>query len=105
MVKRQTQPRGRAAQRRGETRFAGRARVRLSRRRTLEGENVKTDPVVLKVVQRDALGRVRTLEILYDHETVDVRDPSNREFLIAHIERGVLKHVNANPPSKKPTGN
>jgi hypothetical protein len=66
---------------------------------------MKTDPLVLKVVQRDALGRVRTLEILYDHETVDVSDPANREFLVVHIERGVLKHVNARAPSDKPKGN
>ena len=52
------------------------------------------DAVVLKVVQRDGLGRVRTVEVLYDHETVDVSIESNREFLVVYLAKGVLKKSN-----------
>ncbi len=64
---------------------------------------MKTEPLLLKIVSRDDLGRVRTLEVVYDHERVDVSDPANREFLIANIERGVMKAVNSK--SRTPTKN
>lgn len=66
---------------------------------------MKTDPLLLKITGRDELGRVRTLEVVYDHETVNVADPANREFLVVHIERGILKHVNSRPAFSKPGGN
>jgi hypothetical protein len=65
--------------------------------------NKPVDLVLLKITSRDDLGRVRGLEIVYDHETVDVSNPANREFLTAFMERGVLKAVNARGLKSTPT--
>ena len=51
------------------------------------------EPLVLKITGRDELGRVRHLEVLYDHERVDVSNPLNREFVIAHVPRGLMKQL------------
>lgn len=60
------------------------------------------EPVVTKVVSRDGFGRIRQLEVVYDHETVDLRDPANREFVIFWLEKGLLPKLNT--PKKKPEG-
>lgn len=52
------------------------------------------EPVLTKVVSRDDLGRVRSLEVVYDHETVDLRDPANREFIIFWLEKGLMQKLN-----------
>lgn len=59
------------------------------------------EPTVLKITGRDGLGRVRTLELVYDHETVDVSNPANREFLVVFIERGLLKKLNGSTTKGK----
>ena len=41
-------------------------------------------PVLLFLVrERDDLGRPKKLEVVYDEEKVDLRDPKNREFVTA----------------------
>lgn len=55
----------------------------------------RLEPVLTKVTGRDDLGRVRTLEVVYDHETVDLTDPNSREFIIFYLEAGLLKKMNA----------
>lgn len=59
------------------------------------------EPAVLKITGRDGLGRVRTLELVYDHETVDVSNPANREFLVVFLERGLLKKLNSSTTKGK----
>lgn len=59
------------------------------------------EPMVLKVTGHDGLGRPRSLEILYDHETVDVSNPLNREFLVAYMPKGVLKKIAETNAKKK----
>lgn len=59
------------------------------------------EQVVFKLVARDDLGRVRHFEILYDHESVDLTNEANREFLIAWLPRGVLQKVNAQGSKKR----
>lgn len=59
------------------------------------------DVVLFKIVARDELGRVRHVEVVYDHESVDLRDPNNREFMTAFVERGLMARLNGAAWKKK----
>lgn len=58
------------------------------------------DAVLMKIKGRDAFGRVKDCEIIYDDESVDISDPANRQFLVVGIEKGVLETVNRPPKAK-----
>lgn len=55
------------------------------------GRKVSLDGLLLRVTSHDAEGRPATFEAVPDEETIDLRDPGNREFIVACVDPKAMK--------------
>lgn len=51
--------------------------------------------IVLRVTEKDAYGRPRHCETLYDEEVVDLRDGKPKEFITAFVKSRVVEKESA----------